>query len=82
VSPRAVSDDALRRIVGRGELRAAALQQAGEIVAHARSNGGYTLQPIPVRGFANPGLFQGVAGIGYALLRLTDPSLPNVLLVE
>jgi lantibiotic modifying enzyme len=30
----------------------------------------------------NLGLFRGLAGIGYTLLRRLDPSLPNVLIWE
>jgi len=30
----------------------------------------------------NPGLFRGLAGVGYTLLRQADASLPNVLIWE
>lgn len=30
----------------------------------------------------NPGFFQGLAGIGYELLRLSHPELPSILMFE
>jgi lantibiotic modifying enzyme len=52
------------------------------VVARARRSGAYRLFPnLPSTAF-NPGFFQGVAGIGYSLLRLADKDLPSVLLWE
>jgi type 2 lantibiotic biosynthesis protein LanM len=61
-------------------LRDLAAERLAEVVARAAMRGDY--------GFAgsgrqfNLGLFRGMAGIGYTLLRRTDRSLPNVLLWE
>ncbi|MFD1051662.1 lanthionine synthetase LanC family protein, partial [Kibdelosporangium lantanae] len=33
-------------------------------------------------GVEHPGLMTGLAGIGLALLRMVDPSVPSVLLLE
>lgn len=46
---------------------------AAEVVQRARKCGGYALLSGVGRGYWGPSLFQGAAGIGYGLLRLTDP---------
>ena len=69
-------------LLGRPELRRAALARAGLVVARARRGGAYRLQrAIGPGAFFDPGLFQGAAGVGYALLRLAHPErLPSLLL--
>jgi lantibiotic modifying enzyme len=53
---------------------------AASVVAAARRSGAYRLfANLPNAAF-NPGFFQGVAGIGYGLLRLVDEDLPSALL--
>jgi type 2 lantibiotic biosynthesis protein LanM len=57
-------------------LRARIGAAAGELLADARENGwrcGVALE------LETPGLLNGIAGIGHALLRLADPSIPSVL---
>jgi len=63
--------------LSRRELINEASARATQVVIRAGERGafGYSLPAF------NPGLFQGAAGIGYELLRLTDPeSVPCVLL--
>jgi type 2 lantibiotic biosynthesis protein LanM len=57
-------------------LREAACDLAGEVLARAAADGGYRLLPgrRPV-GF-DPSLFRGLAGVGYALMRLASPGAP------
>ncbi|HYH82605.1 MAG TPA: type 2 lanthipeptide synthetase LanM family protein [Longimicrobium sp.] len=61
----------------RPDLVARARRDAARVAADARARGGYRC------GWghdaANPGLFQGLSGIGYQLLRAADPGLPAVL---
>jgi type 2 lantibiotic biosynthesis protein LanM len=60
------------------ELHQTAQQQAAQIVARAGQKGVFSLSNS--RAY-QPGFFQGVAGIGYGLLRLAAPELlPSVLL--
>jgi type 2 lantibiotic biosynthesis protein LanM len=67
------------RRLGRPELLTAAHRQAGWAVRRAQRAGGYRTQSG--LGTVDPGFFSGTAGIGYTLLRLTNPeSLPSVLL--
>jgi lantibiotic modifying enzyme len=64
----------------RPELTHRALGLAGSILERARGCGSFGWRP---RGFFNPGLLQGAAGIAYGLLRLADPAqAPAVLLWE
>lgn len=71
------------RALARPELREAAAEKAAWVVHRAGEQGAYQLLPdFRMRHF-NPGLFQGLAGVGYELLRLTDAEdLPSVLLLE
>jgi type 2 lantibiotic biosynthesis protein LanM len=71
------------RVLGRPELREAADKRAAWVVQRSGEPNAYQLLPnFPTRHF-NPGLFQGLAGVGYELLRLVDAeSLPSVLLLE
>ncbi|WP_181257460.1 type 2 lanthipeptide synthetase LanM family protein [Pseudaminobacter soli (ex Li et al. 2025)] len=66
--------------LGRDELNAAAKRLMGSVVEDARSRGDY-LWRAGKRPF-NVGLFRGLSGLGYTLLRQIDPSLPNVLVWE
>jgi lantibiotic modifying enzyme len=50
------------------------------VVETAAATGGYRWSSGTSR--FNPGLFRGLAGVGYTLLRQVDPSLPNVLIWE
>jgi type 2 lantibiotic biosynthesis protein LanM len=59
-----------------------AFQNATNVVARARRTGAYQLFPNLPNSVFNPGFFQGMAGIGYQLLRLAQPQLPSVLLWE
>ncbi len=56
---------------------------AGGRIHRAQGHDGYlTIRWLP-RGIRTPGLFQGISGIGYELLRLARPrELPVVLLWE
>lgn len=69
--------------LSRPELSQLARERAAWVVIRARRLGAYRLfANLPPRVFC-PGLFQGVAGIGYELLRLANPeALPSVLLWE
>ncbi len=72
------------RRLSRPELLEAARAWAAGIVARAAQHGGYTLSlhTSPPQWLA-PGFFQGLAGVGYELLRLAYPDdLPAVLLWE
>ena len=60
-------------LLGRAQARAAA------VVAEAKQKDGYRLLGKPEPTLVHPGFFQGLGGIGYTLLRLVDPGLPNVL---
>lgn len=60
-----------------------AYQNATNIVAKAKRNEAYQLFPNLPNSVFNPGFFQGVAGIGYQLLRLAQlDRIPSVLLWE
>ncbi len=70
------------RRLDRPELHAAAMRGAKRIVLRARAEGGYALDPLLPRRIPNPTFFQGMAGIGYTLLRCARPELPSVLAWE
>ncbi len=65
------------------ELLALARRQAARLVARQAQCGGFRLfEDLPPR-VVHPGLFRGIAGIGYELLRLAAPERwPNLLLWE
>jgi len=64
--------------LGNAELRGAAHDLAAAVVARARTRQAYG---VSFDGAFTPGLMQGMAGIGYQLLRLHHPDLlPSVLL--
>jgi class II lanthipeptide synthase len=64
----------------RGDLRELAVQRLLEVVERAAAAGDYRWNSGK-RQF-NLGLFRGLAGLGYTLLRRVDASLPNVLIWE
>ena len=66
--------------LGRSELREVAFQRLIAIIEEARSAGDYRWNIG--RRQHNLGLFRGIAGIGYTILRRVEPSLPNVLIWE
>lgn len=65
------------------DLIALARRQAARLAAQHVQIGGFRLfEELPPR-VINPGLFRGIAGIGYELLRLSTPERwPNLLLWE
>ncbi|MBS3028139.1 MAG: type 2 lantipeptide synthetase LanM [Dolichospermum sp. DET50] len=67
----------------RQELADLAIKQASWIVHRAKERGSYQLFDTFIQGIFHPSFFQGTSGIGYQLLRLTQPDLlPSVLLLE
>jgi lantibiotic modifying enzyme len=80
---RAVVLDLASQRLNRPDLRRRALEIAGAVIDRASRTGGYGCFATPTPGFEHPGYFQGVAGIGYALLQLAAPGvLPQVLAFE
>lgn len=74
--------EASRRL-GRPELFDEARRRASWVVRRAARSGGYRLFAKAPGLTDTPAFFQGIAGIGYALLRLAEPErLPCVLLWE
>jgi lantibiotic modifying enzyme len=67
-------------ILARTDLRELASQRLMGTVEAARLNGDYRWNGGSRR--FNLGLFRGLAGVGYTLLREVDNSLPNVLIWE
>ena len=68
------------RLLQRTDLRDLALRRLMAVLQAAASNGDYRWRAGSRR--FNLGLFQGVAGVGYTLLRRVDGSLPNVIIWE
>jgi type 2 lantibiotic biosynthesis protein LanM len=67
-------------LLDRPDLAAIAGSTASAVVARARSSGKYRL-PGALPGDLSPGLFTGISGIGYQLLRLAEPQqVPSVML--
>ena len=69
----------------REDLLEAAWEQATMVIRRAAVNGGFCLEPRDhnPRPGLHPGLFHGVSGIGYQLLRLAAPDrLPSLLLLS
>jgi lantibiotic modifying enzyme len=64
----------------RGDLRELALQRLTAVLERAAATGDYRWNSGKRR--FNLGLFRGLAGVGYTLLRRVDGSLPNVLIWE
>ena len=67
------------RDLGLPQVEDQARRQVACVVHRARRQGYNTLD-IEAREAFDPGLFQGLSGIGYSLLRLAEPHLPSVLL--
>lgn len=64
-------------------LHKAALARAAAVLQRREQASGYRLFSVLGGQALNPGFFQGIAGIGYQLLRLARPErLPSVLLFE
>lgn len=66
--------------LGRPDIREAAANRLAAIVQAAGSTGDYRWNSGKRR--FNLGLFRGLAGVGYTLLRQRDATLPNVLIWE
>jgi lantibiotic modifying enzyme len=66
--------------LGLSDVREAATRRMSAVLKTAVSGGDYRWT-IGDRQF-NLGLFRGLAGVGYTLLRRVDASLPNVLVLE
>jgi type 2 lantibiotic biosynthesis protein LanM len=66
--------------VDNGDLRALASQRLAAILDEAAASGDYRWNSG--KGRFNLGLFRGLAGVGYSLLRQAHASLPNVLIWE
>lgn len=72
-------------ILERPSLDQEALRQASALCERERIDGHFRLlgQPSAGQTFFSPIFFQGMAGIGYELLRLSSPkTFPSVLLIE
>ncbi len=67
-------------VLGRQDIRQIAAAQLATVVQAARSTGDYRWNSGKRR--FNLGLFRGIAGVGYTLLRQCDDTLPNVLIWE
>ena len=66
--------------LGRDDLRALAAQRLTTVLQTAATAGDYRWNSG--KGRFNLGLFRGLAGVGYTLLRRVDGSLPNVIIWE
>lgn len=67
--------------LGDARFQAAAETLAREIRLRADARG-WTWRLDQQRGFFDPTFFTGAAGVGYAFLRLAEPTMPCVLLLE
>ncbi len=67
-------------MLGRDDLRALAAQRLTAVLQTAAAAGDYRWNSG--KGRFNLGMFRGLAGVGYTLLRRVDRSLPNVLIWE
>lgn len=69
------------QVLDRADLNATIKAQLANLLHRARQTGGFYLFPDLPKSVFNPGFFQGVSGIGYALLRIARPDrYPSVLL--
>jgi type 2 lantibiotic biosynthesis protein LanM len=66
--------------LGRDDLRALASQRLTAVLQTAAAAGDYRWNSG--KGRFNLGMFRGLAGVGYTLLRRVDGSLPNVMIWE
>ncbi len=67
-------------VLGRNDLRALAAQRLMSVLQQAASTGDFRWNSGK-RQF-NLGLFRGLAGVGYTLLRQVDNTLPNIIIWE
>jgi lantibiotic modifying enzyme len=67
-------------LLDRPDLRDMAAKQLAAVLQAARRHGDYRWNSGKER--FNLGLFRGLAGVGYTLLRQVDSSLPNILIWE
>jgi len=67
-------------VLGRGDLRELASKRLLAVAQSAATTGDYRWHGG--KGRFNLGLFRGLAGVGYTLLRRVNGSLPNVLIWE
>ena len=67
-------------VLGRDDLCELAAQRLTAVLENAISTGEYKLSVGKSK--FNLGLFRGLAGVGYTLLRRVDRSLPNILIWE
>jgi len=67
-------------VLGRNELRELAAQRSMAVMENAMLTGQYRWDASKNK--FNLGLFRGLAGVGYTLLRRIDGSLPNILVWE
>lgn len=63
-------------------LLADARQRAARVLARARARGAFATVVGAPGGVQGLGLFNGLAGVGYALLRLLQPGLPSLTVLE
>jgi len=63
-------------------LMAQAEQRAARVLGRARARGGFSMLPGAPGSQQALGLFTGLAGASYALLRLVEPGLPSVLTLD
>jgi type 2 lantibiotic biosynthesis protein LanM len=66
--------------LGRDHLHERSARRMLAIIESATATGGYRFNAGESQ--FNPGLFRGLAGVGYTCLRQADPSLPNILIWE
>jgi type 2 lantibiotic biosynthesis protein LanM len=66
--------------LGRDDLHALAVQRLTAVLRNAAAAGDYRWNSG--KGRFNLGMFRGLAGVGYTLLRRVDGALPNVLIWE
>ena len=71
------------RATGRTDVVQAARSLATEVVGDAETRGSYRLLVGQSHPIFDPGMFRGMAGLGYELLRLARPdTFPSILHVE
>ncbi|MCS6959845.1 MAG: type 2 lanthipeptide synthetase LanM family protein [Pseudanabaenaceae cyanobacterium SKYGB_i_bin29] len=69
------------QILERPDLAEKVKWQLANLLRRAQRVGGFYLLPHIPTGVFNPGFFQGLAGVGYAMLRIAKPAqYPSVLL--
>ena len=66
---------AIAQITGDVDVKRAACQRSDLVFSRCQSSGNWSLLLPPEAGLHLPGLFTGIAGIGYHLLRQSDPNV-------